>query len=73
VDAALDLGERGRATLGLVGITIGCSVADRALDEPLFQLLFAEQDRHGSVVFLHSVGSGVLEGDAILPLPLGSV
>jgi 6-methylsalicylate decarboxylase len=56
VDQAL--AEIGRvATAGpVVGFTLGCSVAGRQLDDPLFEPVFAELDRRGAVVFLHPVG-----------------
>lgn len=56
VDRAL--AEIGRvAGLGpVVGFTIGCSVAGRQLDDPLFEPVFAELDRRKAVVFLHPVG-----------------
>lgn len=40
----------------VVGFTLGCSVAGRQLDDPLFEPVFAELDRRGAVVFLHPVG-----------------
>ena len=41
---------------GVVGFTLGCSVADRQLDDPVLDPVLAELDRRGSVVFLHPVG-----------------
>ncbi|HZU05305.1 MAG TPA: amidohydrolase family protein [Chloroflexota bacterium] len=63
IDAALAELERSLDTLGMVGVTLGCSVAGRWLDDPLFEPFWAELDRRGTVVFLHPVGAGVLEGD----------
>jgi aminocarboxymuconate-semialdehyde decarboxylase len=40
---------------GVVGVTIGCSVLDRQLDDPEFAPLWAELDRRRAVVFLHPV------------------
>jgi predicted TIM-barrel fold metal-dependent hydrolase len=40
----------------VVGITIGCSVAGRQLDDPALEPVFAALDRRGSVVFLHPIG-----------------
>ncbi len=56
VDQALT--EIGRVTVAdpVVGFTLGCSVAGRQLDDPLFEPVFAELDRRGAVVFLHPVG-----------------
>jgi predicted TIM-barrel fold metal-dependent hydrolase len=60
VDAALAETERCLDTLGMRGITIGCSVAGRPLGDPLFEPFWAELDRRGAVLFLHPVGAGVL-------------
>jgi aminocarboxymuconate-semialdehyde decarboxylase len=58
VDAALAEVERCLDTLGFVGITTGCSVAGRPLDEPAFEPFWAELDRRGCVLFLHPMGMG---------------
>ena len=58
VDAALAELRRGLDTLGCVGATVGCSVAGRQLDDPLFEPLWAELDRRESVLFLHPMGTG---------------
>jgi 6-methylsalicylate decarboxylase len=52
------LAEIGRvaAIPSVAGFTIGCSVAGRQLDDPLFEPVFAELARRGAVVFLHPVG-----------------
>src|SRR5919206_358565 len=42
VDAALAEAERCLDRLGMLGITIGCSVARRPLDDPAFDPFFAE-------------------------------
>jgi aminocarboxymuconate-semialdehyde decarboxylase len=42
----------------MVGITVGCSVAGRQLDDPAFVPFFAELDRGGTVLFLHPMGVG---------------
>jgi predicted TIM-barrel fold metal-dependent hydrolase len=63
VDAALQELERGLDTLGMLGVTLGCSIARRPLDDPSFEPFWAELDRRGTVVFLHPVGLGVLEGE----------
>lgn len=56
VDAAIE--ELGRCLdeLGMLGITLGCSVAGRQLDDPTFEPFYAELDRRGTVVFLHPLG-----------------
>jgi 6-methylsalicylate decarboxylase len=56
VDESLAEIARVAGTGSVVGFTIGCSVNDRQLDDPLFGPVFAELDRRGSVVFLHPVG-----------------
>ena len=58
VDAALAEVERCLDTLAFVGITTGCSVAGRPLDEPAFEPFWAELDRRGCVLFLHPMGMG---------------
>ncbi len=58
VDAALE--EMGRCLdrLGMVGVTAGCSVAGRQLDDPEFTPFWAELDRRRAVLFLHPMGVG---------------
>jgi aminocarboxymuconate-semialdehyde decarboxylase len=58
VDAALAEVERCLDQLGFVGITTGCSVAGRPLDDPAFEPFWAELDRRGCVLFLHPMGMG---------------
>jgi predicted TIM-barrel fold metal-dependent hydrolase len=58
VDAALAEAERCLDTLGCVGMTTGCSVAGRPLDDPAFEPFWAELDRRGSALFLHPMGAG---------------
>jgi aminocarboxymuconate-semialdehyde decarboxylase len=54
-DAALAELDRCLSEPGVVGVTIGCSVLDRHLDDPAFGPLWAELDRRRTVVFLHPV------------------
>jgi 6-methylsalicylate decarboxylase len=56
VDQALAEIGRVAAADAVVGFTLGCSVAGRQLDDPLFEPVLAELDRRGAVVFLHPVG-----------------
>jgi 6-methylsalicylate decarboxylase len=56
VDAALRELERALALPAVVGITLGCSIAGRPLDDPAFAPFFAELDRRGTVLFLHPQG-----------------
>ena len=58
IDAALAEVERCLDTLGFLGVALGCSVAGRQLDDPLFEPLWAELDRRGTVVFLHPMFVG---------------
>ncbi|GAA5190228.1 amidohydrolase family protein [Rugosimonospora acidiphila] len=56
--------EAGRVfeELGMLGVTVGCSVAGRALDDELFAPVFAELDRREAVVFLHPIGDAFVCG-----------
>jgi aminocarboxymuconate-semialdehyde decarboxylase len=56
VDPALRELERTLALPEVVGVTLGCSIAARPLDDPAFAPLFAEMDRRGTVLFLHPQG-----------------
>jgi 6-methylsalicylate decarboxylase len=58
VDAALPESARCLDELGMLGITVGCSIAGRQLDDPAFAPFFAELDRRGTVLFLHPQGVG---------------
>jgi predicted TIM-barrel fold metal-dependent hydrolase len=58
IEAALAEVERCLDTLGFVGVTTGCSVAGRPLDDPAFEPFWAELDRRGTVLFLHPMGGG---------------
>jgi 6-methylsalicylate decarboxylase len=64
VDEAIVEVERCLDTLGMLGITVGCSVAGRSLDEPAFHPFFGELDRRKAVLFLHPVGAGAGPGTA---------
>ncbi len=57
VDAAIEEVARALALPGMIGVTLGCSVAGRPLDDPAFAPFFAELDRRGTVLFLHPVGA----------------
>ena len=58
VDAALGEVERCLDTLGMVGITTGCSIEGRPLDDPAFEPFWAALDRRGAALFLHPMGVG---------------
>jgi aminocarboxymuconate-semialdehyde decarboxylase len=74
-DAAI--AELGRCLdeLGMHGVTLGCSVAGRPLDDPAFAPLFAELDRRAAIVLLHPVGAGTgpFTTDLGLPFMVGAV
>jgi aminocarboxymuconate-semialdehyde decarboxylase len=75
VDAALAEAARALDTLGMLGVTLGCSVAGRPLDDPAFAPLIAELDRRATVLFLHPVGAcpDPLMADFGLAWTLGAV
>jgi predicted TIM-barrel fold metal-dependent hydrolase len=64
-DALVEL-ARALDELGMVGVTLGTTIAGRALTDPAFTPFWAELDRRASVVFLHpagdSAGSAQIEG-----------
>lgn len=64
VDESLEEIARTLDTRWMVGVTIGCSVGDRQLDDPVFEPVFQELDRRQTLVFLHPVGlePAALEG-----------
>jgi predicted TIM-barrel fold metal-dependent hydrolase len=59
VDAAI--AETGRCLddLGMLGVTLGCTMGGRPLDDTEFAPLFAELDRREAVLFLHPRGTGL--------------
>jgi aminocarboxymuconate-semialdehyde decarboxylase len=56
VDEALVELERCLDKLGMLGVTVGCSIAGRQLEDPAFEPFWAELDRRATVLFLHPVG-----------------
>jgi aminocarboxymuconate-semialdehyde decarboxylase len=58
VAAALGELARGLDELGMVGATIATSVRDRSIVDPAFEPFWAELDRRGTVLFIHSAGLG---------------
>lgn len=56
VDESLAEIARTAESSSVVGVTIGCSVAGRQLDDPVFEPVFDELNRRRSTVFLHPVG-----------------
>ena len=55
VDAAIAEASRCLDELNMLGITLGCSVYERTLDDPAFEPFWAELNRRKSVVFLHPI------------------
>src|SRR5438067_6386468 len=57
---AASLAELSRALdqLGMVGATIATSVRDRSIVDPAFEPFWAELDRRGTVLVIHSAGLG---------------
>jgi 6-methylsalicylate decarboxylase len=52
VDAALKELERCLDTLGMLGVTLDCSIPGRQFDDPSFEPFFVELDRRRTVLFL---------------------
>jgi predicted TIM-barrel fold metal-dependent hydrolase len=75
VDAALEEIRRAFEDLGALGVTFTTSVNARSLADPAFEVVFAELDRRGSVVFLHPPGFACeshIIADSGLTWPLGA-
>jgi predicted TIM-barrel fold metal-dependent hydrolase len=64
VDAAVAELERAIIFPEMVGVTLGCSVGGRPLDDPAFAPFFEELNRRGTVLFLHPQGVGAGPGSA---------
>jgi predicted TIM-barrel fold metal-dependent hydrolase len=56
VDESLAEIDRTAHSDSVVGVTIGCSIGSRQLDDPVLEPVFEELDRRGVCVFLHPVG-----------------
>jgi predicted TIM-barrel fold metal-dependent hydrolase len=59
VEASLREMTRGLDELGMLGVTINCSVFDRSAAEAEFEPLYAELDRRGAVLFYHPIQNGI--------------
>ena len=75
VYAAVEELRRCLDDLGMLGVTLGCSVAGHSLDNPEFAPLFAELDRREAILLLHPVGGGTgpFTTDLGLPFMIGAV
>lgn len=58
VDASLKELTRALDDLGMVGAAVTTSVLGRGLGDPLFDPLYEELDRRGSVLYVHPAGEG---------------
>jgi 6-methylsalicylate decarboxylase len=61
-DAAVAEVGRVYDDLGMLGVTLGCSINGRAIDDELFAPVLRELDRRAAVVFLHPVGQAFVCG-----------
>ncbi|HEY2596779.1 MAG TPA: amidohydrolase family protein [Chloroflexota bacterium] len=55
VDAAIAEASRCLDQLGMLGITLGCSIGERTLDDAEFEPFWMELNRRKAVVFLHPI------------------
>lgn len=58
VEEAIAEVERCLDKPGMLGVTVGCSVGERTLDDPAFGPFFADLNRRRAVLFLHPMGVG---------------
>ncbi len=75
MEAALAEMSRALDGLGMAGVTITTSVLGRALVDPVFEPLYTELDRRGSILFIHPAGAGAcspLINDYKLTWPIGA-
>jgi 6-methylsalicylate decarboxylase len=59
IDASLAEIERGLDELGMLGVTMNCSVFDRSVAEEEFEPLYEELNRRGAVLFYHPIQNGI--------------
>jgi len=59
IDASLREIERGLDELGMLGVTMNCSVFDRSTAEDEFEPIYAELNRRGAVLFYHPIQNGI--------------
>lgn len=58
VDAALDELDWALARDGMLGVAITTSILGRSIADPMFEPIYAELDRRGSVLYVHPAGCG---------------
>jgi 6-methylsalicylate decarboxylase len=56
VDDAIEEMRRGLDTLGMVGVTMGTSVLAQSVTDPMFDPIWAEMNRRGTILFFHPHG-----------------
>jgi predicted TIM-barrel fold metal-dependent hydrolase len=59
IDASLGEMARGLDELGMLGVTMNCSVFDRSAAEEEFEPLYEEMNRRGAVLFYHPIQNGI--------------
>ena len=59
IDESLKELERGLDHLGMLGVTMTCSVFDRSAAEEEFEPLYEEMNRRGAVLFYHPIQNGI--------------
>lgn len=59
IEASLKEMERGLDELGMLGVTMNCSVFDRSTAEEEFEPLYEEMDRRGAILFYHPIQNGI--------------
>lgn len=58
MDAALAELDGALVLPGVVGVSLGCSVLGKPLDDPALDPFFAELDHRRTVAFVHPLGAG---------------
>jgi predicted TIM-barrel fold metal-dependent hydrolase len=59
IDASLEEMARGLDRLGMVGVSMTCSVFDRSAAEAEFEPLYEEMNRRGTLLFYHPCQNGI--------------
>ncbi|MFB9926230.1 amidohydrolase family protein [Amycolatopsis halotolerans] len=59
IDAALEEMRRGLDELGMVGVTMNCSVFNRSTAEEEFEPLYEEMNERGTTLFFHPAQNGI--------------